>query len=268
MKRTLASLCAALLVLACAGCSGTNDASSGEAAVTEEVTATEEATTEETAASAEDEASFTPASATWESTLESIDMSAWQYDAESDVYWQVGVSYCANPADESYETLGVFVPGAYFDATDNGDGTYTCTINAQAEVGGYTAETAPILFPVNTPGHKAQDAPTSFERGCTTYTSQGYVYVVAGCRGKDAGVPAGVTDLKAAIRYIRLSSESLPGDTDRIVVYGMSGGGSQSAVVGATGDSDLYYPYLAELVRHVRLVLRVEYGRDPYRPLR
>lgn len=247
MKRTLASLCAALLVLACAGCSGANDASSGEAAVTEEVIATEEATTEETAASAEDEASFTPASATWESTLESIDMSAWQYDAESDVYWQVGVSYCANPADESYETLGVFVPGAYFDATDNGDGTYTCTINTQAEVGGYTAETAPILFPVNTPGHKAQDAPTSFERGCTTYTSQGYVYVVAGCRGKDAGVPAGVTDLKAAIRYIRLSSESLPGDTDRIVVYGMSGGGSQSAVVGATGDSDLYYPYLAEL---------------------
>ena len=40
---------------------------------------------------------------------------------------QRGISYCANPADEEYETLGIFVPGIYMDATGNGDGTYTCS---------------------------------------------------------------------------------------------------------------------------------------------
>ena len=42
-----------------------------------------------------------------------IDMTKWQYDSGTDVYWQVGISYCANPADEEYETLGIFVPGIY-----------------------------------------------------------------------------------------------------------------------------------------------------------
>lgn len=173
-----------------------------------------------------------------------IDMSAWQYDSSSDVYWQVGVSYCANPADENYETLGIFIPGAYMDGVENGNGTYTCTINETGSINGYTAETAPVLFPVNTPGHKAQDAPDSFSKKCSTYTDQGYIYVQAGCRGKDAGVPSGVADLKAAIRYIRYNEELLPGSTDRIVVYGHSGGGSQCAVLGSSGDSDLYTPYL------------------------
>lgn len=31
---------------------------------------------------------------------------------------------------------------------------------------------------------------------------------------------------------------------DRIFTFGMSGGGAQSALVGATGDSELYAPYL------------------------
>jgi len=182
--------------------------------------------------------------ATWEVDLAMIDMDAWQYNSSYDVYWQVGVSYCANPADSSLETLGIFVPGAYFNATKNSNGTYSCTVNTSASVNGYTAETAPVLFPVNTPGHKAQDAPTGFSKNCTTYTEEGYIYVLAGCRGKDAGIPAGVTDLKAAIRYIRYNESLLPGCTDRFVVFGHSGGGSQSAVLGSSGDSALYVPYL------------------------
>jgi hypothetical protein len=38
---------------------------------------------------------------------------------EDGVYWQVGISYCENPADEKYETLGIFVPEAYLNGTDN-----------------------------------------------------------------------------------------------------------------------------------------------------
>ena len=44
-------------------------------------------------------------SLTWDDT-------AWNYNADDDVYWQVGVAYCADPADLTYETLGIFVPGA------------------------------------------------------------------------------------------------------------------------------------------------------------
>lgn len=181
-----------------------------------------------------------------ENALE-LDMTKWQYNTSDDVYWQVGIQYCTNPADPAYESLGIFVPGAYFDAVSNGDGTYTCTVSETGTVGTYTASTAPILFPVNTPGHKAQSAPTGYAKGASTYTQEGLIYVVAGCRGKDAGIPAGVTDLKAAIRYVRANLDVLPGSADRIVAYGHSGGGSQTAVLGASGDSALYEPYLTAL---------------------
>lgn len=173
-----------------------------------------------------------------------LDMTKWQYNASDDVYWQVGIQYCSDPADLTYETLGVFVPGAYMNAIGNGDGTYTCSVSSDGEINGYTAETAPILFPVNTPGHKAQSAPTDYSKNAATYTREGFIYVVAGCRGKDAGIPAGVTDLKAAIRYIRANLNVLPGCSERVVAYGHSGGGSQTAVLGASGDSALYLPYL------------------------
>lgn len=176
--------------------------------------------------------------------LAKIDNTKWQYNSENDVYWQVGICYCANPADEQYETLGIFVPGAYLKATDNGDGTYTCQINKEGTVGDYTAETAPMVIPVETPGYSAMSAPADYVSGTADYTKAGFVYVYAGCRGRDAGAPAGVTDLKAAIRYVRYNSDTLPGSTDRIFSFGMSGGGAQSALLGSTGDSELYTPYL------------------------
>lgn len=82
-----------------------------------------------------------------ETTLCKIDMTKWQYNGETDVYWQTGIVYCTDPADETYENLGIYVPGAYMNGTGNADGTYTCEINASGTVGGFTAETAPIVLP-------------------------------------------------------------------------------------------------------------------------
>lgn len=178
--------------------------------------------------------------------LQTIDNSKWMYNSDDDVYYQVGISYCENPADETYETLAIFVPGSYMNATDNGDGTYTCEINTEATINGYTAETAPIVMPINTPGYSAQSALTDYTN-VSDYMDAGFVYVHAGCRGRDAGAPAGVTDLKAAIRYIRYSDEGVAGDAESIFTFGMSGGGAQSAIVGATGDSELYDPYLQQI---------------------
>ena len=179
--------------------------------------------------------------------LAKIDQSKWNYNAEDDVYWQVGISYCSKLADTQYETLGIYVPGAYMDAEKNEDGTYTCALNASAKVGNYTAETAPIVIPVDTPGYSAMAAPTGYNSNVSTYTKEGFIYVNAGCRGRDVGAPAGITDLKAAVRYIRYNEGNLPGSMDRIFTFGMSGGGAQSALMGATGDSELYTPYLEEI---------------------
>jgi hypothetical protein len=179
--------------------------------------------------------------------LSQVDMSKWQYNADTDIYYQIDLSYCETPADTSYETMGFFVPGAYFDAKDNGDGTYTCTVNTTAKIGSYTAETAPIVIPVNTMGYMAQNPPTDYDSSVESYCAEGMVYAFAGCRGRDAGAPTGVTDLKAAIRYTRYNKGVIPGNTDAIFSFGMSGGGAQSAVLGASGDSALYDPYLTAI---------------------
>lgn len=187
-----------------------------------------------------------------------FDNAAWQYDEANDIYWQVGVVYVANPASLDYETLGIYVPGAYLEASANGDGTYTASVKSDAQVGQFTAATAPYILPVNTPGYNASQAPTWLADGIASYTQAGMIYLQPGIRGRDnttdsqgqevvGGAPWGVTDLKAAIRYVRYNKDVLPGDTDKIVSFGHSGGGAQSAVLGASGDSTLYNPYLEAL---------------------
>lgn len=186
--------------------------------------------------------------------------SNWHYDAENNVYWQIGVGYCSRPETRDYENLAIYVPGDYFTAVANGDGTYSCTFNVTGKVNGYTATTAPIVFPVNTGGYSAQAPATSYNyNGISNYTKAGFVYVYAGLRGRNngydsngsliysGGAPWGVTDLKSAVRYYRFNQNSLPGNTDRIFAFGMSGGGAQTAVMGASGDSMLYYPYLKSI---------------------
>ena len=186
--------------------------------------------------------------------------SAWNYDADNDVYWQIGVQYVAAPETTEYETLGIYVPGAYMTATANGDGTYTATINAEGALNGFTAKTAPMVYPVNTPGYSAAEAPTAYGYDeVSSYLKAGFIYVNPGLRGRDngydangnltysGGAPWGVTDLKAAVRFIRYNKDVLPGNTDQTFIFGMSGGGAQTSVMGASGDSELYFPYLESI---------------------
>ena len=207
---------------------------------------------------ANDQASSSQERATVGQYSLAFDNAAWQYDEANDIYWQVGVVYVANPASLDYETLGIYVPGAYLEASANGDGTYTASVKSDAQVGQFTAATAPYVLPVNTPGFNASQAPTWLADGIANYTQAGMIYLQPGIRGRDnttdsqgqevvGGAPWGVTDLKAAIRYVRYNKDVLPGDTDKIVSFGHSGGGAQSAVLGASGDSTLYNPYLEAL---------------------
>ena len=184
-----------------------------------------------------------------------LDNAAWRYDATGDVYYQLGLSYAATPQASDYETLGIYVPGAYLTGTDNGNGTYTATVNGSGAVGSFTAVTAPTVLPVNTPGYSAQKPPTEYSYDIIkAYMEAGFIYIHAGLRGKDSNsqtysgnAPWGVTDLKAAVRYRRYNAASIPGDAAKVYVFGHSGGGAQSAVAGASGDSGLFAPYLAAL---------------------
>lgn len=275
LKRMAALLLGAAMVVGLAGCGDTTSESTPTAAPTEAAEAPETAapSVAETAAPADSIASEVTAETEPEIDYNALvkdydvdfaglafDKTKWVYDSDNDVYYQIGVQYCAQPAAMDYETLAVVVPGAYLVGTDNGDGTYTCTVNPDGTVNGFTAETAPMMMPVNTAGYSAQTAATSYSySSVSAYLDAGYVYVYSGCRGRSngynddgtlayaGGAPWGVTDLKAAVRYLRLNNDTIPGDPERIFAFGHSGGGAQSAVLGASGDSELYFDYLASI---------------------
>ena len=190
-----------------------------------------------------------------------LDQGAWKYDEDNDVYYQLGLTYCVSPATKTYESLAVFVPGAYFTGEKNGN-SYTCTVNEKAVVGNFTPSTAPVLMPINTGTLSPQMSPTVYGyAGLAPYLSAGCIYVYAGFRGRSAGYdsttgsndlfPGGspwpVVDLKAAVRYLRYNADALPCDTKRVFVFGFGAGGGLSATLGSSGDSALFEPYLAEI---------------------
>lgn len=199
-----------------------------------------------------------------------LDMRAWHYDAEHEVWWQVGVPYCTKPASSSNEKLGIYVPGAYLKPTDekanledaDASATFACELNPEGTAGSYTCATAPIVMPINCPEFQAQTAPTAYlYEGLEPYLSAGLVYVYAGCRGRSSGydsssegegfysggAPWAIADLKAAVRYLRYNASRLPGSTDRIVTFGQAAGGLLSALMGSTGNASAYDAYLAEI---------------------
>jgi hypothetical protein len=83
----------------------------------------------------------------------------------------------------------------------------------------------------------------------------GYVVVTPGARGSDnvrngkyyGKAPAGIVDLKAAVRYVRYNKGRIPGNTDWIVATGGSAGGALSVLLAASADSPLYDSYLKEI---------------------
>lgn len=207
-----------------------------------------------TAYSKKTDASSTTSSTTTEAISNAkkllISNKKWKYNATNKVYYQVGIKYGTKTTSSKYESMGIFIPSAYVHAKSNGNKTYTLTINNSGKKKGYTAKTAPIVMPINTPGYSAQAAPTGYDSSSKSYTNAGFIYVAAGARGMNqtdktnGSSPWGVTDLKAAVRTLRLNQSSLPGNTDRIFTFGHSGGGAQSSIMGASGDSELYTKYL------------------------
>ena len=180
-----------------------------------------------------------------------FDKSNWSFDSTNGVYYQIGVVYCTKPTNTDYQSFGIYVPKEYLTCTQSGE-KYSCEINSSGKKDSFTASTAPIVMPVNTPGYAAMKAPTSYQYNTVSeFMGKGIIYLYAGCRGRyeaetdfTSGAPWAVVDLKTAIRYIRYNKNLIPGDKDKIYTFGMSGGGAQSCLMGVTGNSPLFTNYL------------------------
>ncbi|MBB5336515.1 subtype B tannase [Pectinatus brassicae] len=159
--------------------------------------------------------------------------------------------YAAHPKNAQYESMNIFIPEAYF---NNG------TIND------YKAKTAPIFMPNNVGGYmpgkagepSAHDRMSGTANAALVALSKGYVVAAPAIRGRTTigsdgktyvgKAPAFIVDYKAAVRYLRYNKKRLPaGDTEKIISDGTSAGGALSALLGATGNSKDFAPYLKEI---------------------
>lgn len=189
-------------------------------------------------------------------SLEFKDQAEWVQKKNSKFgvsYWTASAVYCANPTHSAQQSLALYVPLAYL----NEDGT----INPDAQVGSYTAQTAPIIY-WNSHGSYVGMVPFGIAGQSTRSTQKGWVLnmiaegvvvCMVGERGKqttteDGSVigrgPVAIADLKAGVRFLKHNDAVIPGDSSRIISVGTSSGGAMSALLGASGNNDYYEPYL------------------------
>jgi hypothetical protein len=159
------------------------------------------------------------------------------------------IPYVTAPVDKEYQSLEVSVPVKVDEVVVD-------------------ASKAPILFAIGVGGYMSVKSSgrsgmggrpggnrdTSGNRDLAL--AAGYVVVSPGCRGRDnkaadgtyyGKAPAAIVDLKAAVRYIRHNKGVMPGNAKWIISTGGSAGGALSALLGASGNSRMYDPYLREI---------------------
>ncbi|MGN0299264.1 MAG: subtype B tannase [Lachnospiraceae bacterium] len=159
------------------------------------------------------------------------------------------IVYVEHPVDVSHQCMNIFVPEVYYHG---------------GSIQGYTAETAPIFMPNMVggymPGEAAEPGYNRFGprqiNAVFAALEHGYVVAAPAIRGRSLknaeGVnigkaPALIIDMKAAVRFLRLIANKIPGDVEKIITNGTSAGGALSSLVGATGDHPDYLPYLEKL---------------------
>lgn len=151
-----------------------------------------------------------------------------------------GIFYVENVEDATHQILNFYVPESL------------CAPGANDDV--------PILFKTNVGGYMASRPRRPSASDATGRAlAEGFAVCIAGSRGSDSYVekngekiyngraPAGLLDLKAAVRYLRKNDKIMPGNAEKIVTDGMSAGGSLSALLGATGNSPLFSAELKKM---------------------
>lgn len=182
------------------------------------------------------------------------------------------IVYVANPVDTAYQKMNIYVPEEYFhEGTLNGYNMDNAPVLFPNGIGGYMPS-GPLSLSGNSgrnifgmpgggrpPRRMPQQTPNAdTKKGSIIHyaLAHGYVVASAGARGRSlqnadsvytGKAPAGLVDLKAAVRYLRHNAAIIPGDQERIIPNGTSAGGAMSTLLGATGNNPDYTPYLEEI---------------------
>lgn len=168
-----------------------------------------------------------------EKTIEFPNGKTVKYRAYEHIY------YVTNVEDSTYQILNYFVPQSAY-----ANNSHT-PIFFRTYVGGYMAS------PAGEPNETDASGRALLE---------GYVVCIPGSRGSNSIVerkkgkivytgkaPAGLVDLKAAVRYLRFNDALMPGDAEKIITDGTSAGGAMSSLLGATGNNPAYDFYLKSM---------------------
>lgn len=168
------------------------------------------------------------------------------------------IVYVKHPVDKQYQSMNIYIPEEYFH---------------NQNIGKLTAKTAPIFLPNGiggympskplTPSYSGNIEGEASRIGLTNMTidnnepnsllyalSKGYIVASPGARGRtnsNGKAPAGIIDLKSAVKYLHFNDKIMPGDANKIISNGTSAGGAMSALLGATGDNEDYKPYFDEI---------------------
>ncbi|MEU9575862.1 subtype B tannase [Streptomyces chilikensis] len=178
------------------------------------------------------------------------------------VRWYKEICYVADPVAAAAQQAGG--PGGGSTTIPNTACGYQ-SMNVFVPESAFDDQRAPVYFAVNNSGWKASYIRAGVTAGAS-YNSAvsnvgaalkaGYVFVdvanrsrgLIGADGTYPGkAPAAVVDAKAAVRYLHLNDSVMPGSAERIVINGTSGGGALVSILGASGNSDEYTPYLAAI---------------------
>ena len=200
----------------------------------------------------------------------------WSYSDGADAWTLEQVSAVAWPELPDQQGVSVCVPGAYVTGIDtDGDGTADVTAaDADSPVQGglvidydaslvspngqtYTAATAPVILNTGAAGYGSQNNSAA----SAEYAADGYINVSCGNRGKQdtatdsdgntyytGDAPSCLADQKAAARYVKYNIllGNLPGDIEKFISTGGSGGGAHAVMFAATGNHPDFYDYQIE----------------------
>lgn len=155
------------------------------------------------------------------------------------------IVYVKNPVDIEYQNMNIYIPEEYFN---------------NKSIGNYNAKNAPIFLPNMVGGYMPGNARevgidnrTGKANSISYALSRGYVVASPAVRGRTledkdgkytGKAPAAIVDLKAAVRYLKYNDDIMQGDANKIVSNGTSAGGALSSLLGASGNSKDYLPYL------------------------
>jgi len=185
------------------------------------------------------------------------------------------IVYVAKPVDTVHQIMNIYIPEAYFSGESiNGYSAETAPIFFPNQIGGYMPATPastqnngirgmrPMQPMVGDNRNRTQGGnrppmgDSKRENTVVAALSRGYVVASAGARGRtnkdinglfNGKAPAGIIDLKSAVRYLKYNDKVMPGDANKIISNGTSAGGAMSALLGSTGDNPDFLPYLEAL---------------------